>query len=255
MGRSRRLEKRKCMCMVFISSSLCSCSRTLLPCCPLASLAKSTVTLFEWPSGREPRLTNNEREADLLPNRELRSFGSSKTIIESHQNFILDIASAASLYFFGPNKYPCAEKYYKAKVVRHLWHWAKGDDSLSLSHSVKRERQMKAFESNGCILHKRRNHSHEDHVADRGGRSWHHSNLVHTPTCRAAKPWKFQHQKLQWTKKWDKLQKLPSQDCIHCPRHENCWTKSQLGSLWSSAFGMHSKWIKKTERHPQYNFH
>ena len=39
-------------------------------------------------------------------------------------------------------------------------------------------RQLAAFESQRCILHKVRDHSHEDHVADRGFHSWHHRNLI-----------------------------------------------------------------------------
>ena len=40
-------------------SSLCSCSRTLLPSCPLGKLWKEHGYTGEWPSGREPRLTKN----------------------------------------------------------------------------------------------------------------------------------------------------------------------------------------------------
>ena len=39
--------------MNFIFSSLCTCSRTLLPCCPLASFAKSKVTLVSGPVVQE----------------------------------------------------------------------------------------------------------------------------------------------------------------------------------------------------------
>ena len=45
---------------------------------------------------------------------------------------------------------------------------------------IKTERQIKTFESERCILHKGRKHSHEDRVADRGFHWWHHYNLVHT---------------------------------------------------------------------------
>ena len=38
------MKKRKCMCLIFIFSSLCSCSRILLPYCPLENFVKSTVT-------------------------------------------------------------------------------------------------------------------------------------------------------------------------------------------------------------------
>ena len=44
------MKKRKCMCMIFIFSSLCSRSRTLLPYCLLSSFAKSTVTLTSGPA-------------------------------------------------------------------------------------------------------------------------------------------------------------------------------------------------------------
>ena len=44
------MKKRKCMCMIFIFSSFCSCSRILLPYCPLATFAKSTVTLMSGPA-------------------------------------------------------------------------------------------------------------------------------------------------------------------------------------------------------------
>ena len=45
---------------------------------------------------------------------------------------------------------------------------------------TRRERLCKAFESQRCILHKGRNHSHKDHVADGRFHSRHHCNLVHT---------------------------------------------------------------------------
>ena len=38
-------------------------------------------------------------------NRELRPIGSSRTVIEFHHNFFLDIASAGSIYFIGTSKY------------------------------------------------------------------------------------------------------------------------------------------------------
>ena len=40
------MKKRKCISMIFILSSVCSCSR---PCCPLANFAKSTVTRTSGP--------------------------------------------------------------------------------------------------------------------------------------------------------------------------------------------------------------
>ena len=60
------MKKRKCMCMLFIFSSLCSCSRTLLPCCPLASFAKSTVKLLSGPvvaSHVSPKKTGSKPSA------------------------------------------------------------------------------------------------------------------------------------------------------------------------------------------------
>ena len=45
MERSRRMKKFKFRCMIFMFSSLC----ILLPCCPLASSAKSTETLMSGP--------------------------------------------------------------------------------------------------------------------------------------------------------------------------------------------------------------
>ena len=54
------------------------------------------------------------------------------------------------------------------------------------THSIKRsailsDKQRMAHKSvriPRCILHKERNHSHEDHVAVRGFHSWHHFNLA-----------------------------------------------------------------------------
>ena len=42
--RSRRMKKLKCVRMIFIFPSLCSCSRILLPYCPLANFTRTTVT-------------------------------------------------------------------------------------------------------------------------------------------------------------------------------------------------------------------
>ena len=48
------------------------------------------------------RATSDQtREANLLQNWELRPISSSRTFIEFHHNFILNIASAGSVYFFG----------------------------------------------------------------------------------------------------------------------------------------------------------
>ena len=43
------MKKRKCISMIFTLSSLCSCSRILLPCCPLANFAQSTVPRTSGP--------------------------------------------------------------------------------------------------------------------------------------------------------------------------------------------------------------
>ena len=45
---------------------------------------------------------------------------------------------------------------------------------------TQRQRQIEASESRRCILHTGRDHSHEDHVADRSYHLWQDSNLVHT---------------------------------------------------------------------------
>ena len=49
MVRSRRMNKHRSLCMIFIFPSLCSCSRILLPYCPLANFAENTVTLMCGP--------------------------------------------------------------------------------------------------------------------------------------------------------------------------------------------------------------
>ena len=70
----------------------------------LGKLRKENGYNCEWPSGREPRLTK-KWESDPLQNRELRPDGSFRTIIKFYHSFILDIASAGSIYFFGSSKY------------------------------------------------------------------------------------------------------------------------------------------------------
>ena len=40
------MQKRKCNCMTFVFLSLCSCSGTLLPYCPLANFAKTTASSY-----------------------------------------------------------------------------------------------------------------------------------------------------------------------------------------------------------------
>ena len=44
------MKKRKFTCRIFIFSSLCSCSKILLPYCPLANFAKSAATLMSVPA-------------------------------------------------------------------------------------------------------------------------------------------------------------------------------------------------------------
>ena len=44
-GEVRRMKKRKCMCMIFIFSSISSCSRTLLPYCSLKNFQRARVHL------------------------------------------------------------------------------------------------------------------------------------------------------------------------------------------------------------------
>ena len=59
------------------------------------------------------------------------------------------------------------------------------------------EWQTKTFEFQRCMLHRGRNHSHEDHVAARGFHSWHQnsSGLTFVGACQQS-----DEQKLQWTK-------------------------------------------------------
>ena len=53
------MKKRKFLCMIFVFSSLRSCSRIILPYFSLGKLCKEHGYTCEWPSGREPRLTEN----------------------------------------------------------------------------------------------------------------------------------------------------------------------------------------------------
>ena len=59
-----------------------------------------------------------------------------------------------------------------------------GKRPLSLSEGrlslTIREKQTKTFEFQRCMLHRGRNHSHEDHVAARGFHSWHQNSSGHT---------------------------------------------------------------------------
>ena len=78
------MKKRKCMCNdlhIFVTVQLRQDTPAVLS---LGKLCTEHDYTYEWPSGREPRLTE-KREADVLQNRELRSFASSRTIIEFHQ--------------------------------------------------------------------------------------------------------------------------------------------------------------------------
>ena len=88
------MKKRKFMYMIFMFSSLCSCSMILLPYCPLASFAKSTVTRTSGPAGREPRLNQNGKQT-FCKTENLVLFGSSWAIIEYQHELHLDIASAS----------------------------------------------------------------------------------------------------------------------------------------------------------------
>ena len=85
---------------------------------------------------------------------------------------------------------------------------------------TKRERHVKAFESERCILHKERNCPHEDRVAELGFHSLHHSNLVHAlvPMTKAIK--KFQQQTTAVGKGWGSLRTLTSLDCLHVQRQK-----------------------------------
>ena len=67
MERSRRMKKHKCMCMIFIFSSLRSCSKILLCIVPWQTPCKEHGYTYEWPSGREPRLTKNGKQTSAEP--------------------------------------------------------------------------------------------------------------------------------------------------------------------------------------------
>ena len=78
---------------------------------------------------------------------------------------------------------------------------------------TKREWQVRAFESQTCILHQGRNQPHDDHVADREFHSWHHYNLVHTlvPICKATE---IPPVKIAVDRKWDKSQTTTSVEYV-----------------------------------------
>ena len=115
MERSRRMKKRKCMCMIFIFSSLCSCSCRTVPW-----QAVQRARLHLRVAQRSRAASNPKREANLLHDWELRSIGSSRTIIEFRHNFILDIASAGSVYFSGPSKYAKSRGWFRETVAEKL---------------------------------------------------------------------------------------------------------------------------------------
>ena len=144
---------------------------------------------------------------------------------------------------------------------------SEGRLSLSLP---RRERQIKAFESKRCILHKGRNHSHEDFVADQGFHSWHPSNLVHTrvPSSNATKtpPLKIAREgrlerhliakRLGHITHHGRFLLSSTKGTLSniCWRKKSGWTKSQRSSHAAhrpSAFGMHST---RTEKHLHFNF-
>ena len=129
---------------------------------------------------------------------------------------------------------------------------------------TKREGQLEELESRRCILHRGRDHSHEDHIADRGFHSWHHytpvpiSKATNTLAAKMARRGRLEEILLQQF--WVKLPSLECQNCHRqkratlrtciCRRKQNFWPKSQLSSYAahrSSVFGMHSTWIKNQE--------
>ena len=76
---------------------------------------------------------------------------------------------------------------------------------------TKRKRKIEPYESQRSILHKGRDHSHEDHVADRGFHSLHLYNLVHTPVP-ISKTTRILAAKMSADKELEKLRKLPAWD-------------------------------------------
>ena len=76
---------------------------------------------------------------------------------------------------------------------------------------AKMARQIKECESQRCVLHKGRNCSHEDHVADRGFPSMLHDDIL--PCQFAMQRTTIQQQTVQWTKS-GKLQTSPSFHCL-----------------------------------------
>ena len=82
----------------------------------LGKLCKEHGYTFEWASGRAT--SDQKREAKLLQNRELRSFGSSWTVIEYQHKLFLDIASAGSIYFVGPQQVREARRKWRETATR-----------------------------------------------------------------------------------------------------------------------------------------
>ena len=78
-----------------------------------------------------------------------------------------------------------------------------GRRPLALSHGrhslTRREKHMETFESQRCTIHKRRDHSHEDHVADfiRGV-----ILIWYTRPCHSARPRKIQAAKIAVDREW-----------------------------------------------------
>ena len=126
----------------------------------------------------------------------------------------------------------------------------KGGEPPALSEGrpslTKEKGKLRAFESQMCILRRRRNLSHEHHVADRGFHSWHHDNLACTPVP-ISKATKIPSDKIASLARledislqegWEK-RKRSQLKCLYFHRHtelflsanfhdQNFWTKSQL---------------------------
>ena len=59
-------------------------------------------------------------------------------------------------------------------------HWSMEKPKIR-SSVTKKDKRLEAFESQKCFLHRGRDHSHDDHVADRGFHWWRHFNSEQTP--------------------------------------------------------------------------
>ena len=82
---------------------------------------------------------------------------------------------------------------------RDLEHWAKGDTLWGKEKGNLMRSNLKR-----CILHEGRDHSHENHVADRGFLFEASLNIRYTRPCRSSKPWKIRRQRLQGREEWTK---------------------------------------------------